>query len=77
MRRGRPDGESTRPARFGLFSRIFITAEGLSGADLLSSYAQLLDPAVEDQVAAEREAIQARRLGDLLNEEANGPTAHE
>ncbi len=47
-------------------SRIYITAEGFRGADLVSPFAQLLDPSVEDQIAPDRETIRTAYRAVLL-----------
>jgi len=58
---------------FGLFNRLYLTIDGVVGADLASPFAEILDPELEAQVEAGRAAIEDGRLGDLLG--ASGKVA--
>ena len=51
---------------FGLFTRIYVSTEGVVGADLATPFAQILDPELEAKVEADARTIRSGGLGDLL-----------
>ncbi len=59
---------------FALFTRIYVSQEGVVGADLATPYAQILAPDLEAQIQTQRESISAGRLGEASPPRRTSPT---